>query len=69
MCSSSVGVTLRFLGFSGSHNSSSSLSATTSHIWLLWLLSLFLHMTIGGEQTHVQKDLLELSLVSASSVS
>jgi hypothetical protein len=69
ICSSSVGVILRFLGFSSSRNSSSSLSVTTSHLWLLWLLSPFLHVTTGGDQTPIQKALPDLGLVSASSVS
>jgi hypothetical protein len=51
MCSSSVGVMLRFLSFSGSRNSSSTLSVTTSQLWLLWLLSPFLHMITSGDHT------------------
>jgi hypothetical protein len=51
MCSSSVGVMLRFLSFSGSRNSLSTLSVTTSQLWLLWLLSPFLHMITGGDHT------------------
>jgi hypothetical protein len=63
------GCFLRFLDFSGSLNSSSSLSVTTSRLWLLWLLSLFLHMTTDDDQTPIQKALPDLGLVSASSVS
>jgi hypothetical protein len=37
--------------------------------WLLWLLSPFLHVTTGGDQTPIQKVLPELSLVSTSSIS
>jgi hypothetical protein len=65
--SSSVVIILRFFGFSGSHNSSSSLAVTVSHFWRLWLLSPFLHVTIGSDQTPIQKVLHDLGLVSASS--
>jgi hypothetical protein len=69
MCSSSLGVTLILLGFSGSHNSSSSLSVKTSRIWIIWLLSLFLHVTIDGDQSPNQKVLSDFILVRASSFS
>jgi hypothetical protein len=67
--SSSVVVMLRFLSFSGSRDSSSSLSVTVSRLWHLWLLSPFLHVTTGGDQTPIQKALPDLGLVSASSFS
>jgi hypothetical protein len=50
-------VMLRFLSFSGSRDSSSSLSVTTSQLWLLWLLSPFLRVTTGGDQALIQKVL------------
>jgi len=54
-CSSLAAVILRFFGFSGSHNSSSSLAVTVSCFWLLWLLSPFLHVITGGDHTPIQK--------------
>lgn len=51
LCSSSMVVIQKFFGFSNSHNSSSSLSITASQLWLLWLLSPFLHVTINGDHT------------------
>jgi hypothetical protein len=51
MCSSSMDIMLRFLSFSNYRNSLSSLSVTTSQLWLLWLQSPFLHVTSGGDHT------------------
>jgi hypothetical protein len=47
MRSSSLGIMLRFLSFSGTRDSLSSLSVTASRLCLLWLLSPFLRVTTG----------------------
>jgi hypothetical protein len=55
MSSSSLVVIMRLPSFSGSQDSSSSLSITASQLWLLRLLSPFLHVTISGDQVLIQQ--------------
>jgi len=69
VCSSLVGVMMRFLSFSGSQNDSSSLLVTTCQLCLLWILILFLHLTTNGDQSPNLKALTDFILVSAISFS
>jgi hypothetical protein len=66
MRSSSEGIMLRFLRFSASKDSSSSLSVTASQLWILWLLSPFLRVTTSDDQALIQKALPDLHLLSTS---
>jgi hypothetical protein len=63
-----LAIILKLFEFSGRYNHSRSISYRES-FWILWLLSPFLHVTISGDQTPIQKVLPDLGLVSATSFS